>query len=119
MAEGEVRSEEVQTKSACEETLIEVQPNVQFPKIPVQPESSQSSSLSTSSGNVSSPVFKPRRRRLRSECSDSEEDKKHKDSTTADNKGVSPQPIRRRRANALEAKNASRNMHKRKKVSLV
>ena len=97
MAEGQAHSEEVQTGSACEETLIGVQSSVQFSKIPVQPESSQSGSLSTSSGDVSSPVFRPQRRRLRSECSDSEEDEKHKDSTTAD---VSPQPIRRRRANA-------------------
>ena len=115
MAEGQIHGEpsiEVQTGSACEETLIEEKSNMHFSKIPVQPESSQSRSLSTSSGNISSPVFKPRRRRLRSECSDSEEDEKPEDSTTSDNKDVNPQQFRRR-ANALEA----RNVHKRKKVS--
>ena len=114
MAEGKIHGEpsiEVQTGSACEETLIEEKFNMHFPKIPVQPESSQSRSLSTS-GNISSPVFKPRRRRLRSEFSDSEEDEKPEDSTTSDNKDVNPQQFRRR-ANALEA----RNVHKRKKVS--
>lgn len=117
MAEGQINSRlssEVQRES-CDtstERFILEKSKVPFPKVPIQPESSQSArSFSSSSGNFSSPVFKPQRRRLRSECSDSEEDEKPVDSTSSDNKDASPEPFRRR-ANALE-----RSKHKRKKVS--
>ena len=126
MAERQIHGEsstEVQTETACEETSIGEMPRVRFPMVPVQPESSQSESsqsrpLSTSSGDVSSPVFSPRRRRLRSECSDSDEDEKPAGSTTSDDKDVNSQPFRRR-TSALDTRNSGRKVHKRKKVSSV
>ena len=121
MAERQIHGEsstEVQTETACEETLIGEMRKARFPMVPVQPESSQSRSLSTSSGNVSSPVFSPLRRRLRSECSDSDEDEKPAGSTTSDNKDVNSQPFRRR-TSALDTRNSGSKVHKRKKVSSV
>ena len=96
MAESQIHSEldessiEVPTWSACEEMLIEEMPNVQFPKVPVQPESLQSRSISLSTSSA---------------CSDSENPE---DSSTSDNEDVNPQPFRPR-ANATSIK--------RKKVS--
>ena len=107
------QSPEMQRQS-CDtsaEKFIVSPPNVKFPKVPVQPESSQCEA-SSSSEHLSSPVFQPRRRRLRSECSDSEEDEKPVESTSADDKDASHAQFRRR-TNAVGAK----NMHKRKKVS--
>jgi len=86
MAEGQSNIHHQDTESANQrqcsrgasaETFNLATSEPKFPKILVQPESSQSKSFS-SSEDFSSPLFKPRRR-LRSECSDSEgeEEVKH------------------------------------------
>ena len=114
MAEGHIHGEssvEVQIESACEEMLIEETVVMQSPKVPVQPESSQSRSLSISSGNVLSRVYKPRCRLL---GVSSEEDEKSEESTTSDNKDVEPRLFRSR-----STVSGSRNVHKWKNVSLI
>lgn len=100
-------SPEVSSRDTTAEKLIFTVHNVPFSKVPVQPESSHARSFS-SSGNISSPVFKPRRRRQRSQCSESEDDENPVDGTSSSD---NYEPFRPR-SNAVVTK----NMHKRKKV---
>ena len=118
--EGNSAQSEVQISSEIErhscdasaEKMILQECNVPFTKIPVQNESSQSKSLTSSDNYSSSPVFKPRSPCQRSGCLGNEKDEPMDTTSLSDKDGNHMRQFRRR-TNAFGAK----SMHKRKKVS--